>query len=897
MKQLICSMLLCLIAMPAAHSQTEVLTTDFINLGTQGKFIHWESETGYTYFLQSSDPADPLRHWIWAPIMEQGYGQEISHEVDGTASKGFFRLIYTNRTPADGETLESDDYDEDGLSNWTEISSSPQTSPVDWDTDGDGMDDGFEVVYGLDPTDDGSVNVQNGALGDLDGDGVTNYDEYENWTSPADSGDYPFELHFIRRQALQQYTTDPDHNVGSSYINFVSYWSGGNSHSTNLETSPISAPGMATELASNLPFPDALPTVGVSMVDQTNTVIGGFGLGYYTQYQQPGSNSTTHNLTIAELSQYRVWMKRPSSQTEGALTKNYLFITQQITNAASPAGITTNPDPMEVVKVDPITFDFAAGQDTSAPADLLAQCEAGAMGTQVLRQYYLLPVEVAPEVLAVNSDFDEGKIDPATGYAIPDCDDVPGVDPKTGAGNTLIGLNAVRDHLDNGAIKAHKLTTDDLHRGWFGVNPQQLGDHFWDGTTVTIRKVDQVDLDTGRKESGQVRFYAKWGNNNADYYGIVPYNLETLAPNNLVTSGVNGKPGEGVYGSTSTIPDDAEFWMEGVRPGKITLEWRLQKGDIDVKHEQTFLVETRKSSQEWKNDLAYKIRLDTENDPSGQIDVSVDPRGAPREYWTRVERMSEYYDYYQENYLADDDFQWCGLARLAGSQVISGVSDARFATLSPSAHTYRIVGEIIDAMSEGGYDIFNSLAWQHHAYRSSGLVALEWTNDNYQDQDLVTLIESWRELEDGIREDNEDVVAAAARRMTIYEQQQIIVPTWNKLRAITPVNNEVTNTFTILAENVMKPDGERFTVAVPTGDLSDTDDRWKWIDDTAAGTPNGIIGAWKAAGRAGQRALVSKTLRVDSERFTQVPAALRATAGVFPGGRSGMQVNDDLDTP
>ena len=40
----------------------------------------------------------------------------------------------------------------------------------------------------------------------------------------------------------------------------------------------------------------------------------------------------------------------------------------------------------------------------------------------------LLPLDRAPEVLDVNSDFDEGRIDPNTHHAIPDCDDVPGVD-------------------------------------------------------------------------------------------------------------------------------------------------------------------------------------------------------------------------------------------------------------------------------------------------------------------------------------------------------------------------------------------------------------------------------------------------------------------------------------
>jgi hypothetical protein len=50
--------------------------------------------------------------------------------------------------------------------------------------------------------------------------------------------------------------------------------------------------------------------------------------------------------------------------------------------------------------------------------------------------YVYLPLQTAPEVLKVNSDFDEGRINPETGYAIPDCDDTANVDQKTGAGNT-----------------------------------------------------------------------------------------------------------------------------------------------------------------------------------------------------------------------------------------------------------------------------------------------------------------------------------------------------------------------------------------------------------------------------------------------------------------------------
>lgn len=46
------------------------------------------------------------------------------------------------------------------------------------DCDEDGMSDWWEVYYGLDPFDDGSINPDNGPNGDLSGDGITNLEVY-----------------------------------------------------------------------------------------------------------------------------------------------------------------------------------------------------------------------------------------------------------------------------------------------------------------------------------------------------------------------------------------------------------------------------------------------------------------------------------------------------------------------------------------------------------------------------------------------------------------------------------------------------------------------------------------------------------------------------------------------
>ena len=50
------------------------------------------------------------------------------------------------------------------------------------DTDGDSLPDGWEVGYGLDPL---SAVGDDGALGDFDGDGLLNVDEYAHGTNPA----------------------------------------------------------------------------------------------------------------------------------------------------------------------------------------------------------------------------------------------------------------------------------------------------------------------------------------------------------------------------------------------------------------------------------------------------------------------------------------------------------------------------------------------------------------------------------------------------------------------------------------------------------------------------------------------------------------------------------------
>ncbi len=156
----------------------------------------WLGQSGFSYFIQASPD---LLDWTWAPNIEPGVDAPMSYEVDGPSAAGFFRLIRTDQTAAD---LDAADFDNDGLSNNFELTPRPrpggvpigfninpniQTNPLRADTDGDGLNDKWELENGLDPTDSGSRDPKNGPNGDPDGDGVTNLNEQLLGTNPKQS--------------------------------------------------------------------------------------------------------------------------------------------------------------------------------------------------------------------------------------------------------------------------------------------------------------------------------------------------------------------------------------------------------------------------------------------------------------------------------------------------------------------------------------------------------------------------------------------------------------------------------------------------------------------------------------------------------------------------------------
>lgn len=111
---------------------------------------------------------------------DQNQPSDLTVDSDGDGMYDWFELVYVLDNGVDDA---DDDPDGDGLSNYEEFElgltdPTKATDPLNPDSDGDTMPDGWEVIYNLDP-----LNPADAAQ-DVDGDGFSNLQEYQNGTDP-----------------------------------------------------------------------------------------------------------------------------------------------------------------------------------------------------------------------------------------------------------------------------------------------------------------------------------------------------------------------------------------------------------------------------------------------------------------------------------------------------------------------------------------------------------------------------------------------------------------------------------------------------------------------------------------------------------------------------------------
>ncbi len=776
---------------------------------TDTNLLRWHGHQGRSYFLQVSDPSKHLEKWLWMPVIIAGADAEISQEVQSIGNKGFYRICYTDQVPGAGETLETADFDQDGLSNMSEIR--PQngiaTHPLNPDTDADGLKDGWEVSHAFNPHDSSD------AAGDKDGDGLTNLQEYQWGANPANPD------------------TDGDGAMDGDEKD-------GN---TNLKD-PESAPQEGwIVLTGDYPKEErkALKRAVTIPKGQTRVVVVVLHSEEYPEY-------TEYNSEFDDLLEWKI---TPTGGTEiaGQAGVNDKHADWQL--AESKGTAIKNFYPAHIEKVSSLTAP--PEKDLTVTLELAATNISDDEKPSTV-MVGLLPVEVAPDKLASNGDFNEGDTGATSAQT-------------TGAkaDNRNQTLIAARDSTD-GSVNAGDLVTEDLHEGWFGLLPDAMPDGFFDGATITITKLHKTDPATGEREEGTVRFFATWGENQET---VIDYNdpfidsmfLNGSAPKNMV-----GK----VYGANKTIPSGAKFWIEGVSLGKITLEWRYQKGDTDIKYEQTFEIGNDWPKEKWHKAVRDEIYLDSYTSSSGSAmngsstqGVDTDQYAVANDFLPNRPYIYSVYEYYAKLHRDEPGkFLWAGLAKQAGAPVYAGLSDAQNGRTGIAIATFGIIDNqtlrtIQDILIDANINIYNDLAYQFVAYRTGGIDSIEYLAQiqNLSPEALI----AWQKIDEG------NDVSGGNQGLLEREQSIILKQTYIDLDDL--ADGKVSWLFSLLAENPV-PGGPDFQAVVPSGNISVFNDRWQWITNTG----NGMWPLWMGKSETQRLQFSNRVLTSYADTFNLV---------------------------
>ena len=172
-----------------AMAQTPQALPD-ITSGSSSSTMTWNGVAGRVYFIQTSTD---LANWTYAPLVRLGTGATLSFGLSTTGGRCFVHLKYTSNT--NFTAGEEGDVDGDGLNNEAEVTTH-HTDHTIADTDNDGIPDGWEILYGLNPLSNAD------AVSDSDGDGLSNLQEYTAGSVPTKFNMPEFTLLSASRQAV-----------------------------------------------------------------------------------------------------------------------------------------------------------------------------------------------------------------------------------------------------------------------------------------------------------------------------------------------------------------------------------------------------------------------------------------------------------------------------------------------------------------------------------------------------------------------------------------------------------------------------------------------------------------------------------------------------------------------
>jgi hypothetical protein len=175
------------------------------------------------------------------------------------------------------------------------------------------------------------------------------------------------------------------------------------------------------------------------------------------------------------------------------------------------------------------------------------------------------------------------------------------------------------------------------------------------------------------------------------------------------------------------------------------------------------------------------------------------------------------YDYYQAIYFTNPQrFLWAGLARLTGGQLLYGMQNLIKVANDPCALTQGIVAT--------AKDIFENMGWQHELFVGDRATLLQRCQQLDSDHPAVnTYVQCWQLA----AADNHADIAMGNQLLLQNEQQSTIQPHYEAIKK-DPYSARYF-WFTRLVMRNIHPYHSRFIFCHPFGDVTQFDDRWRWI--------------------------------------------------------------------
>lgn len=188
--------------------------------------------------------------------------------------------------------------------------------------------------------------------------------------------------------------------------------------------------------------------------------------------------------------------------------------------------------------------------------------------------------------------------------------------------------------------------------------------------------------------------------------------------------------------------------------------------------------------------------------------------------------MQNVYGYYTDLFIANPDLLWAGMAKLAGNSVWNGLQMGdEFKRVAPGYGQTKLIDTMQQELVRMNLEILMDLGWVHEAYVTGGIDELERAYGGKLLRESV--YSAFKDIHEGKLGGDQNRINKGNAALLEREQKVILERGYLELARLQDIG---------LAQGMAKnsnspiPGGKHFLDVVPGGDLTNFDDRWRWIE-------------------------------------------------------------------